>query len=211
MSKRAEDVEATRRRIVDAAVQLHGTVGPAGTTIAGIAAEAGVTRLTVYRHVADDESLFAACTAHWFAQQVPPDPEAWSKVADPEGRLRAALTDLYRFYRDGQDMLTLSHRDRAALPASQRERLAARTSTDAICCWRRSGSAARRDAGSGRCSGTRSRSRPGGRCAWTRACRTPRPSTRWSRWRWRRLAELVEVAMLAGAAALENYLRSAGR
>ena len=126
MSKRAEDVEATRRRIVEAAVRLHGTVGPAGTTIAGIAAEAGVTRLTVYRHFADDEALFAACTAHWFSQQVPPDPEVWSKVADPEGRLRAALTDLYRFYRDGQDMLTLSHRDRAAMPASQRERLAAR-------------------------------------------------------------------------------------
>jgi AcrR family transcriptional regulator len=126
MGKRAEDVDATRQRIVEATVRLHGTVGPAGTTIAGIAAEAGVTRLTVYRHFTDEDALFAACTAHWAAQQVPPDPDAWGRVSDPEDRVRTALADLYRFYRDGEQMLTLSHRDRAALPAALREQLAAR-------------------------------------------------------------------------------------
>jgi AcrR family transcriptional regulator len=126
MRKRAEDVEATRRRIVDAAVRLHGTVGPAATSIAAIAAEAGVTRLTVYRHFPDDEALFGACTMHWLSQQVPPDPAAWTAVADPEERLRVALTDLYRFYRDGEAMLTLSHRDREAMPEGQRRRLAER-------------------------------------------------------------------------------------
>ncbi len=126
MRKRAEGVEATRLRIVEATVRLHGSVGPAGTTIAGIAAEAGVTRLTVYRHFADEDALFTACTAHWASQQTPPDPDAWSRIADPEDRLRTALADLYRFYRDGEQMLTLSHRDRAALPAELRERLTER-------------------------------------------------------------------------------------
>jgi hypothetical protein len=44
MRKRAEDVAATRRRIVEAAVHLHGTIGPAATTISALADQAGVTR-----------------------------------------------------------------------------------------------------------------------------------------------------------------------
>jgi AcrR family transcriptional regulator len=127
MRKRADNVEATRQRIVEAAVHLHGTVGPAGTTVAGIAAEAGVTRLTVYRHFPDEGAMFAACTAHWLSRQRQvPDPGTWTAIADPEQRLRTALAGLYAFYREGQDMLTLSHRDRATMPAGIRDALAAR-------------------------------------------------------------------------------------
>ena len=67
MGKRLEDVEETRRRIVEAAVELHGTVGPLHTTFSGVAAEAGVQRSTVYRHFPDEAALFGACTSHWFA------------------------------------------------------------------------------------------------------------------------------------------------
>jgi AcrR family transcriptional regulator len=116
MRKRAEQVDQTRQRIVQAAVHLHGTVGPAATTIAGIAEQAGVTRLTVYRHFPDEEALYLACSSHWMAQQVPPDPDAWAEIADPAQRLRAGLADLYRFYRQGQAMLTLGERDKHALP-----------------------------------------------------------------------------------------------
>ena len=83
MSKRTEQIGGTRQRIVDAAVALHGSVGPARTTIAGIAEKAGVTRLTVYRHFADDEALFSACSAHWLSQQQRPDPAEWSRENDP--------------------------------------------------------------------------------------------------------------------------------
>ena len=48
MQRRAELVDATRQRIVEATVRLHTTVGPANASIAAIAEEAGVTRLTVY-------------------------------------------------------------------------------------------------------------------------------------------------------------------
>jgi AcrR family transcriptional regulator len=121
MRKRAEQVEETRQRIVEAAVHLHGTVGPAATTIAGIAERAGVTRLTVYRHFADEDALFAACSAHWMAQQVPPDPDSWARIADPEQRLRVGLADLYRFFRGGEAMLSRVYRDMAVLPESRRE------------------------------------------------------------------------------------------
>ena len=125
MRKRAEQVDETRRRIVEAAVRLHEELGPASTTVAAIAEAADVTRLTVYRHFPDDESLFAACSAQWEAQQRLPDVEAWDRIADPEERLRAGLEDLYRFYRDGETMLTSVHRDRAALPAGMRDGMTA--------------------------------------------------------------------------------------
>jgi AcrR family transcriptional regulator len=120
MAKRADNVGETRQRIVEAAVELHGTVGPAGTTVAGIAERAGVTRLTVYRHFPDEEALFAACSAHWESRQRLPDPQAWGRINDPIERVRVALSDLYRFYRAGADMLTLIYRDLALVPDGRR-------------------------------------------------------------------------------------------
>ena len=117
MSKRADDMALTHQRIVEAAVRLHGTIGPAATTISALAEEAQVTRLTVYRHFPHDVELFAACSKHWASGQVLPDSQAWSKVGDPELRLRSSLSDLYRFYRAGEPMLTNVRRDRAALPS----------------------------------------------------------------------------------------------
>src|SRR5579859_1136935 len=99
MRRRAEHVDQTRQRIVEATVELHGTVGLAATTIAAIADRAGVTRLTVYRHFPDEAALIGACSAHWISQQQPPDPGTWSRIGDPAERLRAGLADLYRFYR----------------------------------------------------------------------------------------------------------------
>ena len=126
MTRRAELVDETRLRIVEAAVELHGTVGPAATTIAAIADRANVTRATVYRHFADETAIFAACSAHWLSGQVPPDPAAWARIEGLEERLRAGLADLYRFYRDGEAMLTRIYGDIDALPAAHREGLEAR-------------------------------------------------------------------------------------
>ena len=123
MQRRAEQVNQTRQRIVAAAAHLHGTVGPAATTIAAIAELAQVTRLTVYRHFPDETALFAACSAHWAAGQRFPDPGAWALIADPAERLRAGLADLYRFYRGGSGMLANLYRDVAVLPEDQRRML----------------------------------------------------------------------------------------
>lgn len=122
MRERADHIAATRQRIVEAAAYLHGTIGPAATTISAIAAEAKVTRLTVYRHFPDDVAIFAACSQHWASGQVMPNPEAWEQIADPEERLRAGLADLYRFYRDAEVMLSNVRRDAHAVPISLRER-----------------------------------------------------------------------------------------
>lgn len=115
--KRAEDEQRTRARIVDAAEALHAEVGPADTTISAIAERAGVTRATVYRHFPDDESLFLACSGQWLSRQVLPDPDGWDAQDDPFAVLHSGLTDIYRYFRDGQPMLTSVLRDAAAVPA----------------------------------------------------------------------------------------------
>ena len=78
MKRRAELEELTRRRITESAVALHGTLGPARTSISALAEHAGVRRSTVYRHFPDEASLFAACTAHWAAANPVPDIGAWA-------------------------------------------------------------------------------------------------------------------------------------
>jgi AcrR family transcriptional regulator len=111
MKKRAELEEATRLRITESAVALHGTLGPARTSISALAEHAGVRRSTVYRHFPDEASLFAACTAHWAAANPVPDIGAWAGIEDPAERLRAALDALYPYYRGTARMMENLIRD----------------------------------------------------------------------------------------------------
>src|SRR5436309_400521 len=102
--RRAEHEEQTRLRITESAVELHGTLGPARTSISAVAARAGVRRSTIYRHFADEASLFAACTAHWMAAHPPPDLAAWAATDDSGQRLGKALRELYAYYRATEPM-----------------------------------------------------------------------------------------------------------
>ena len=134
MRKRAEQADQTRQRIVEAAVHLHGTVGPAATTIAGIAEQAGVTRLTVYRHFPDEVALYLACTCTG-CPQVPPRPRRLGKARRSRRPPTRRLADLCRYYRQGQAMLTRTYRDLAALPGRCSGRRKASTATTVTCCW----------------------------------------------------------------------------
>jgi AcrR family transcriptional regulator len=118
-TRRAELEQQTRERITEAAVELHGSLGPARTTISAIAQRADVQRATVYRHFPDEDSLFAACSAHWRAQNEPPDLAAWGAIRDPAARLAVALTELYAWYGRTQRMLELLIRDLPVVPAVQ--------------------------------------------------------------------------------------------
>ena len=138
--RRAEQESETRRRIVEAVFALHGEIGPARTTIKAIAQRAGVERLTVYRHFADEGAIFAACDAHFRLETPPPDPAAWADIVDPAERLRAALVAFYGFYRRGENMIANAERDAVGLPAlavlmAPRDAILAAVREDLLAAW----------------------------------------------------------------------------
>ena len=115
--KRRAELEAeTRRRITETAVELHGTVGPARTSISAIAERAGVRRSTVYRHFPDEAALFEACSSHWEAANPVPDVAGWESIEDPDERLRTALEEFYAYYRRTERMMDNLHRDELTMP-----------------------------------------------------------------------------------------------
>ena len=98
-------------------MELHGSVGPARTTISAVAERAGVQRTTLYRHFPDEVALFGACSAHWAELHPPPDPARWDAITDHEERLRAALADLYAWYGSDEQMFANVFRDGELVPA----------------------------------------------------------------------------------------------
>jgi AcrR family transcriptional regulator len=112
LKKRAEAMEETRLRITEAAMELHGTVGPARTTVTAVAERAGVQRHTVYRHFPTEDDMFVACSGH-FAELHPwPDQSAWQALADPRERLATGLDQLYGYYGETGQMWARILRDR---------------------------------------------------------------------------------------------------
>jgi AcrR family transcriptional regulator len=111
LKRRAERQEETRQRIVDAAIELHRTNGPARTTVSDIARLAGVQRHTFYRHFPDEWALGLACSGHFTATNPAPDPASWRRIADADDRLRVALRELYDYYARTGGMLASVLRD----------------------------------------------------------------------------------------------------
>jgi AcrR family transcriptional regulator len=116
LKQRAERQEETRRRIVDAAVELHTALGPSRTTVQAIADSAGVTRPTVYAHFPDARSILEACSGHVRATVPPPDPTPWEAIAEPHMRLETALREVYEYYERLEQLLDNVQRDAAVMP-----------------------------------------------------------------------------------------------
>jgi AcrR family transcriptional regulator len=111
LKQRAAEMAETHARITEAAVELHGTIGPARTTVSAIAERAGVQRHTVYRHFPTDADLFGACSAHYVAANPLPDQTSWRAIGDPQLRLALALDDLYAYYERTEPMFSKVLRD----------------------------------------------------------------------------------------------------
>ena len=121
LKKRAQRQEETRQRIVEAAVELHTSVGSAQTTISAIASRAGVERHTVYAHFPDEPALFAACANHWRATHPRPDFGRWLELDAPEEQLRGVLSDLYAWYEGVEPDLVVLFRDMDSVPSHAEE------------------------------------------------------------------------------------------
>jgi AcrR family transcriptional regulator len=123
LKKRAEQMAETHLRITEAAIELHGTVGPSRTTMSAVAERAGVERRTLYRHFPTEADLFEACSTHYFTANPWPDLDNWRAVRDPQQRLELALDELYAYYERTEPMLSNVLRD-AELVDSARDAVA---------------------------------------------------------------------------------------
>jgi AcrR family transcriptional regulator len=125
MKRRAEQQADTRLRIVEATVELHGSVGPARTSLSMIAERAGVQRHTLYAHFPDERSLFLACSGLALERDPMPDCESWMAIANRGKRLRVALAAIYGWYERNAELMACVLRD-AEFHAPTQEILAMR-------------------------------------------------------------------------------------
>ncbi|MEX1103283.1 MAG: TetR/AcrR family transcriptional regulator, partial [Dehalococcoidia bacterium] len=119
LGKRAERQDETRRRIVAATMELHGTVGPLATTVSAVADLAGVERLTVYRHFPTLHELFESCGALFMETYPLPALTSDPAPSSPFDRIRATLGALYPYYRDREAYLSVFLRDVEQMPELQ--------------------------------------------------------------------------------------------
>lgn len=111
LKRRAEQQAETRRRIVEAAVDLHGSIGPALTTISMVAERAGVQRHTLYAHFPDERGLFLACSGLVAERDPLPDAEPWRTIEDQRERLLTGLRAVYGWYERNADLAACVLRD----------------------------------------------------------------------------------------------------
>ena len=111
LGRRADKQAETRRRIVEATVDLHSTLGPARTTVAQIAERAGVQRHTYYAHFPDERSLFLACSGLALARDPLPDVNPWRSLPPGRERVRHGLRELYSWYERNAAMAACVLRD----------------------------------------------------------------------------------------------------
>jgi AcrR family transcriptional regulator len=109
MTRRASAVAQTRRRIVEATLELHGEQGIGATSWDDIAARAGVGVGTVYRHFPSLDALIPACgeiTRHVLAL---PDPQGLASVFDgldaPTQRFELLVREAFAIYERGASQL----------------------------------------------------------------------------------------------------------
>jgi AcrR family transcriptional regulator len=111
LKRRAEQQAETRQRIVEAAVALHSSVGPALTSISMVAERAGVQRHTLYAHFPDERSLHLACSGLALARDPLPAAAPWRDIEDRRERLHAGLLAVYGWYDRNAELAACVLRD----------------------------------------------------------------------------------------------------
>ena len=118
LGRRAEAAAGTRRRVIDAAVELYRDRGVGETTVTAVAARADVSRGTVLHHFGDAEGLLAAVLDHALASLEVPDGRVLDGVTDPPARGRRFVEEMFRFYDRTSDWWRVLAGDRNELPSN---------------------------------------------------------------------------------------------
>jgi AcrR family transcriptional regulator len=108
LGKRAEAVEETRRRIIDATFELHSEKGVVATSMQDVAARADVALRTVYHHYPTVDDLVAGCGKKVVALLAPPTPAIFSGVSTFAERMRQLVQELFAMYERGSAMIEVA-------------------------------------------------------------------------------------------------------
>jgi AcrR family transcriptional regulator len=111
LKRRAEQQADTRRRLVEAAVDLHSSIGPALTTFSMVAERAGVQRHTLYAHFPDERSLYMACSGLALERDPLPEAGPWRTIEDRHERLRVGLSAVYGWFERNAELAACVLRD----------------------------------------------------------------------------------------------------
>jgi len=120
MKRRAEAFASTRNQIVWATMQLHAEKGAAATSQADIAARAGVSPATVYRHFPTLGSLVRACGSQIWMAVSPPRAEdserLFAGLGTTSERLDKFVEEVSAFYARAWLPLQSARRERSRVP-----------------------------------------------------------------------------------------------
>jgi AcrR family transcriptional regulator len=115
MTRRASAAAQTRRRILEATLELHGEQGIAATSWDDIAARAGVGVGTVYRHFRSLDELIPACGEITRQVIALPDPHAVPALFDgidaPARRFELLVGEAFAIYERGAPQLRAIRND----------------------------------------------------------------------------------------------------
>src|SRR4029077_11606907 len=76
----------------------------------------GVGRIPVYRHFPNEETLFHACSSHYFSQHPFPDLGRWRQITDPLERLQTGLCHSYAWHDENEQMIAMALAEARDLP-----------------------------------------------------------------------------------------------
>lgn len=116
LGKRAAAIEDTRRRIVEAIVNLHAEKGVLGTSLEDIARRADVALGTVQRHFPSLDDVVRACGPRIAEITRPPKPEIFSGQDALPKRIKTLVQELFAFYERAAPWLEVGRCERKKLP-----------------------------------------------------------------------------------------------
>lgn len=108
LGKRAEIVEDTRRRIIDATFDLHSEKGVLATSMQDVAERADVALRTVYNHYPTIDDLVAGCTKKVISLLAPPSPAIFRGLGGFEERVQRLVRELFAMYERGSVLIEVA-------------------------------------------------------------------------------------------------------
>lgn len=117
LGMRAQSVEETRRRIVDATFELHSEKGVVATSMQDVAERADVASRTVYNHFPTIDDLVQGCGYKVMALMAPPTPAVFDGATTVWERLRKLVSELFAMYERVAPLLAVARFEQHRVPA----------------------------------------------------------------------------------------------